>query len=90
MLLLLPTLLVACPEPEPFDVSIVNNSSDIQYMDGPRSGGQSFEIDRDGEWKNVTPNGAFLCLRTCGQPGPVVCAMADIAVFGVGFVLLFA
>lgn len=75
------TLLVACPEPEDFNLSIVNDSSEIRYQDGPVVNQRSFDIQRSGEWEAITSSGAFLCIRTCGDPGPVVCALGDMPFF---------
>ena len=74
LLFVFSTLLVACPEPEGFTLSIVNDS-EIRYQDGPFSGQRGLEIQRNGEWGSVTSNGEFSCLRTCGTPGPVECVM---------------
>ena len=81
LLFVFSALLVACPEPEDFTLSIVNDSGEIRYQDGPIVGLRTLEMERSGEWEFIRSNGAFLCLRTCGEAGPVECAMGDAPFF---------
>jgi hypothetical protein len=45
------TLLVACHDPEDFNLSIVNDSSEIRYQDGPVVNQRSFDI----QWYALLP-----------------------------------
>jgi hypothetical protein len=62
----------------PFTAVLENGTDETMYVDA-RFGMVQLNKEIGDEWSNVVESSAMLCASRCGVPGPIHCAMADVA-----------
>ena len=66
-------IFTSCVAPNPFTITMTNESGEGLFLSLPVFG--SLQLEVDGEWKHVYENPGFACMRVCGQAGPVDCIL---------------
>ena len=71
----IPLLLLcsSCVVPNPFAITMTNESDEGLFFSLPLFG--SLQLEVDGQWEHIYGNPGFACMRVCGEVGPVDCIL---------------